>query len=131
MTRDHGNERSGIYRARDGIFLGVCKGLAKHLAIGVGWIRFFTILIFFFSGFWPIFGLYFLAALIMKPEPVIPFKNVEDREFYDSYVSTSRKGTLHRLRDASGRLDRRIRRIEDIVTAREYDWERRLNGNDT
>ncbi len=131
MTRDYVKERGGIYRARDGFFLGVCKGLARHLDISVGWIRFLTIAIFFFSGFWPIFGLYFLAALIMKPEPVIPFETLEDREFYNSYMSSSRKGTLHRLKDASSRLDRRIRRIEDIVTTREYDWERRLNSNDT
>ena len=25
-------------------------------------------------------------------------------------------------------LDRRIRRIEDTVTSRDYDWDRRMNG---
>jgi hypothetical protein len=31
------------------------------------------------------------------------------------------------LKAVYDRLDQRLRRIEDQVTAREYDWERRLN----
>jgi len=33
---------------------------------------------------------------------------------------------LHRLKRTFDNLDRRIQRIESIVTARDYDWERRL-----
>jgi phage shock protein C len=33
-----------------------------------------------------------------------------------------------RLKRMFDNLDRRIRRMEDTVTARDYDWDRRLNG---
>ena len=79
-----------------------------------------------FSGIWPIAVLYFLAALLMKPEPVLPLQTEEEQEFYDSYAS-SRRMALHRLKRTYDNLDRRIQRIESIVTSREYDWERRLN----
>jgi phage shock protein C len=35
---------------------------------------------------------------------------------------------LHRLKKTFDSLDRRIQRMEGIVTAKEYDWDRRLNG---
>lgn len=115
----------GLYRARDGRILGVCKGLADHFDLSLFWVRFVAILLLIFSGLWPMLGIYFLAALIMKPAPVIPFRDEDDREFYDSY-SGSRKLGLKRLKRKFENLDRRIRRMEDHVTSRDYDWERRM-----
>jgi phage shock protein C len=115
----------GLYRSRDGRILGVCKGFADYLDFPVRWLRIGAILAAIFSGFWPVMGLYFLAAILMKPEPVVPLENDDDREFYDSYA-TSRAMALQRLKRVFDSLDRRIRRVEDTVTAREYDWERRL-----
>lgn len=62
----------------------------------------------------------------MKPEPVMPLQTDADAEFYNSYV-TSRSAALQRLKRTYDNLDRRIQRIEDIVTNREYDWDRRLS----
>ncbi len=62
----------------------------------------------------------------MKPEPVVPFQSVEDEDFYNTYVS-SRSMALHRLKKTFENLDRRIRRMEDIVTAPDYDWDSRLH----
>ena len=70
-------------------------------------------------------GLYVIAALIMKPEPVLPLETEDEREFYHSYTS-SRPMALNRLKKTSERLERRIRRMEDIVTAKDYEWESRL-----
>jgi phage shock protein C len=71
-------------------------------------------------------GLYFLAALIMKPEPVLSIDTDEDQEFYNSYVR-SRKAAVERLKRRYEKLDRRIQRMEHTVTAREFDWDQRLN----
>ena len=120
-------ERGGLYRARDGWIFGVCKGIANYLDFSVFWCRVIAVVVFIFSGFWPIVVLYLVAALLMKPEPVLPLQSDEDREFYHSYVS-SRSMALHRLKQTFDRLERRIRRMEDIVTARDYDWESRLKG---
>lgn len=126
MRNRYDRERRGLYRSRNGWIFGVCQGLADYWDISVFWTRIVAVIIFFFSGFWPIVAVYIIAALMMKPEPVVPFVDEGDREFYNSYVS-SRTAALHRLKDTYERLDRRIRRMEDIVTARDYDWERRLN----
>ena len=126
MTRVYGARRSGIYRSRTGMIFGVCKGIAEHFNISVFWTRVVTVVAFLLSGIWPVGVLYILAALLMKPEPVLPIESEEAQEFYNSYVSSSNLA-LHRLKRTFDNLDRRIQRMESTVTAREYDWDRRLN----
>ena len=125
MVRQYDKERSGPYRSRNGIILGVCKGISDYLDFPVFWIRVLTI--FFLSGSaGSAIVIYFVAAILMKPEPIIPLETDEDTEFYNSY-STSRSMALSRLKRTFDRLDRRIQRMEQIVTKRDYDWDRRLN----
>jgi len=119
-------ERKGLYRSRDGAVFGVLKGIAEYMDVSVFWLRVAVVVAFFITGLWPTVVLYIVAALLMKPEPVLPLRNEEDAEFYNSYV-TSRTAALHRLKRTYDNLERRIRRMEDIVTNREYDWERRLS----
>jgi phage shock protein C len=116
----------GPYRARDGLLLGVCKGCAQYLEFSAFWLRLIAVVLMFFTGIWPMIIVYFVAALIMKPEPVLPLDSEEDAEFYNT-LAASRPMALNRLKTSLERLDRRIRRLEDIVTARDYDWDRRLN----
>jgi phage shock protein C len=116
----------GLYRSRNGIILGVCRGVAEYFDFSVFWARTIVFILFLFSGFWPIAVLYFIAALLMKPEPVIPIQTEDQQEFYDSYVY-SRKGATDRLKRRYDNLDRRIQRMEHTVTAREFDWDQRLN----
>ena len=125
----HDEHHRGPYRARDGIILGVCKGLAEHLDMSVFWVRIIALTILIFTGGWPIVGLYLLAALLMKPEPVVPFQTGADEECYNSFTS-SREMALHRLKRTYERLDRRIQRMEATVTGREYQWRRRLDEQD-
>jgi phage shock protein C len=88
-------------------------------------VRLILVVLAFLTGFWPVILLYLLAAILMKPAPLIPFEAEEDREFYDSYTG-SPKMAISRLKRTFDNLDRRIQRIEDVVTAREYEWDRRL-----
>ena len=83
----------GLYRSRNGAILGVCRGIAEYFDFSVFWARAIAVLLLLLTGFWPITGLYFLAALLMKPEPVIPIHSEREQEFYDSYVH-SRKGAI-------------------------------------
>jgi phage shock protein C len=87
-----------------------------------------AVLALLFTGFWPAIGAYLIAALIMKPAPVIPIYDRDEQEFYDSYTQ-SRQGAAHRLKKRYQSLERRIRRMEDRVTGREFDWERRFNDH--
>jgi phage shock protein C len=126
MSR-YANRQGGIYRSRDGVFLGVCKGVANYFDFSVFWVRTALVIVFICSGFWPVLGVYLVAAFFMKPEPVRPLVNDDEREFYDSYVN-SPASAAQRLQKKFRDLDRRIRRMEDSVTGREYDWERRFNS---
>src|SRR5262245_6403383 len=126
MTQGVNRQSSSPYRSRSGMILGVCKGLAEYFDFSLFGMRVLASLLLIFSGVWPIVILYFLAALLMKPEPVLPLKTEEEQEFYNSYAS-SRRMALHRLKRTYDNLDRRIQRMESIVTSREYDWDRRLN----
>jgi phage shock protein C len=122
-----GRSERGLYRSRNGMILGVFKGLAEYFDVSVGWLRTIGIIVFIFSGFWPIVVLYLLAALLMKPEPVIPLESLDDKEFYDSYTQ-SRRGAVHRMKRQFDNLNRRIQRMEDVVTDKEFEWEQRLNS---
>lgn len=132
-NRDYSNqykaesERDQLFRARDGAIFGVCKGIAEWRDLPVGVVRFIAVLSIFLTGFWPAVLIYIVAALLMKVEPVVPFESEEDEEFYASY-STSRHMAIQRLKRTFDNLDRRIQRMENAVTARDYDWDERLNG---
>jgi len=69
MTGLYDSPRRGLYRSRDGILFGVCKGIANYMDLSVGWIRVLTVIAFCISGFFPTAVLYILAALVMKKEP--------------------------------------------------------------
>jgi phage shock protein C len=117
----------GPYRSRQGAIFGVCRGLAKHFEVEVIWLRLGFIVGFFMTGFWPAGLAYVLAAMLMKMEPVLPLETPDDAEFYSSYT-TSKSMALHRVKRTYESLDRRIQRIEDIVTAPDYDWDQRLES---
>ncbi len=117
--------KGNLYRSREGAFLGVCKGIADFFVFPVIWVRAVILTAFIFSGFFPIAFLYGLAALLMRPEPVIPFNNENEQEFYNSYVN-SRESAIHRLKTKFNNIERRIQRMEHIVTKREFDWDQKL-----
>jgi phage shock protein C len=126
MGRFNDIMQKGLYRSRNGFILGVCRGIADYFDFSVFWVRILVVIVFFLTGIWPIGVLYFLAALLMKLEPVIPIQSEEEQEFYDSYT-TSRHRAAPRLKRRYENLERRIRRMEDTVTSRDFDWEERLN----
>lgn len=110
-----------LYRSRRGIFMGVCRGLAEHFNFSVFWMRVIVFTIFLFTGFWPVGVVYIIAGLLLKLEPVIPLKNETDQEFYQSYTH-SRSSAIQRIKRKFDNIDRRIQRMEDRVTSREFDF---------
>ena len=119
--------RRGLYRSRNGIILGVVRGISEYFDFSVFWGRTIVIILLLVSGFWPVTGLYFLAALLMKPAPVLRIDSDDAHDFYDSYVH-SRPRAVDRLKRRYDNVEQRIRRMEDAVTSRDYNWERRFNG---
>ncbi len=122
---DKFRQYSRIYRSRNGMIFGVCRGLAEHFDFSVFWVRTIALLLFLFTGFWPMGVLYILAVFIMKPEPVVPIGSVYEQEFYDAYLH-SRPQAINRLKRRYDSLKRRIQRMEDTVTSSEFNWESRF-----
>jgi phage shock protein C len=118
--------RSGIYRSRNGVIFGVCRGMADHFDFSILWARVIAIIFLFVTGFWPAIGIYLIATLLMKPAPVVPIETEAEQEFYDSYAN-SRHLAARRIKRRYENLERRIRRMEHIVTAREFDWDEKLS----
>lgn len=116
---------NGLYRSRSGVLFGVCRGVADYFDLSVAWIRILVVVLLVMTGLWPMAGIYLIAALMMKPEPVRPIQSDDEREFYHSYVH-SPEGAAQRIRRRARDLERRIRRLEDSVTSREFDWDRRI-----
>ena len=127
MSRYNRIPRRGLYRSRDGIILGVCRGVADYFDFSAFWIRAILIVVFIFTGFWPVIGLYILAAILMKSEPGVPGGKESKRSNHCRY-NRARRETAERIKRKWGNLEKRIRRMEDKVTSREFDWNNRFYG---
>lgn len=127
MTSSHCNYKGGPYRSRKGAIFGVCRGLAEYFDFSVGWTRALIVIAFLCTGIWPVGIGYVIAALLMKPEPVLPLRTEADAEFYSSYAG-HRTMARRRLGRVYESLDRRLQRLESAVTSKDFDWDHRLNN---
>ncbi|MBW2700130.1 MAG: PspC domain-containing protein [Deltaproteobacteria bacterium] len=119
--------RRGPYRSRSGLVMGVCRGLAEHFGFSVKVFRIVTLIGVIVTGFWPGVAIYLVAAYLMKLEPLLPVSTDSEEEFYNSYAR-DRHLALARIKLQYDRINRRIGRMENSVTNKEYSWEERLNG---
>ena len=127
MSQYNRISKRGLYRSRDGIIFGVCRGVADYFDFSAFWIRAILIVAIILTGFWPVIGIYLLAALLMKSEPGATGKNEFKTTSRCSY-SRNRHETSQRLKRKWRHLEKRIRRMEDKVTSREFDWNSRFYG---
>lgn len=61
--------RERLYRAKHGILMGVCKGVARRLSVSSGLVRLLTLLLFVFTGFFPVGLVYIILGLFLPVEP--------------------------------------------------------------
>ncbi len=120
--------RRRLYRARNGRIMGVCKGLAHYLDAPVFAVRILTILIALATHLVPAVILYIIVGFALKPEPIRPRNDDRREEAYGGHVH-SKSQTVGRIKEKYDRLDKRIRRMEDFVTSKEYDFDRRLKNS--
>lgn len=114
-----------LYRSRDGIILGVCKGVADFLGIPVLWVRIATLLTLIFTGFFPVAAVYIIAGIILSKEPPLTPQNQAENNFYSSYQN-SRTSALRNIKSRIDRLHTRVQRMESQVTSQDPTWEERL-----
>jgi phage shock protein C len=115
-----------LYRSRHGVIFGVFRGLADSTGLKLFWLRTIAVILLIFTGIFPLIPIYLVAALLMKPAPERQLDD-DETEFYNSYT-TNRRLALERLSRRLDSLDRRARRMEDTVTARGYEWDRRMRN---
>jgi len=112
MSRYSSISRRGLYRSRNGVIFGVFKGLAEHFDFSVCWLRAIAVIALIFTGFWPITGLYILAALLMKSDPALGEKQ-GNRHGFDHQFAYAKRDAAGRLKRKWQHLEKRIRRMED------------------
>lgn len=113
-----------IYRSENRVVFGVCQGFADHFELPVVWIRLsLVVAASLTTGVAAI--AYFVAALVMKPRPPVREKEYYEEDFYDTDLGSRALG-LRRLKSRFDAIEARIRRMEDYVTNKSYDWDRRF-----
>ncbi len=117
--------RRGLYRSREGLIFGVCRGISDYLGFSLFWTRVIVVALFLITGFWPTGIIYIVAALLMKPAPVTCSGYRKERASYDSYGYSGDMKNDYAGKDYSD-LEKRIRRMERSAAMTEFDWERRL-----
>lgn len=116
-----------LYRSRNGMVFGVCAGVADHFDFSVLWLRVLAVLAFPFSGFIPAAIVYVVLAMVLKPNPA-PDYGLGSTGGGASSEASAKSQALRRLKDKLEGLEQRTRRMESVVTDREFDWERRFRA---
>ena len=143
------NLRSRLYRSNDGKLLGVFKGIAESIGCNCFWTRVVGVLVLIsLAGAMGAHGgkvivlvagfFYLLLALLMHPPrpagapagPAAPVgRSLPPPLPAQRYPGFNRpRVDLAQLDRQLDGLNRRIQRMETIVTDREYDWNRRMES---
>jgi phage shock protein C len=122
MTPRYASEKRPIYRSRnDRVLAGVCGGIAEHFDFAPWGVRAIAILLTpFFNVIVPI--AYVVLACTMKEEPFREYRNEDEREFWDAYRH-SRGEALRRVERMFDKLDKRLQRMESVVTSPGFEVE--------
>jgi phage shock protein PspC (stress-responsive transcriptional regulator) len=141
--------RSRLYRSSNGMAMGVFRGIAESMAWSVcltRWVGVFVLLMLassvgahglhvsiFVAGFF-----YLLAAMLMQPPrsaaaqfagpPPLPREPSRPAAPYYQQEPPRQRVDLSALDRQLDALNRRIQSMETIVTDRQYDWDRRMEG---
>ena len=118
----------GPFRAPDGLVLGVAKGLAEHFGWPTGLVRLVFVLTAILLFFWPTLVLYLGAAILMGPAPAGRLDSPAERDVW-LQAQLDPQAAMDRLSRRAEGLEKRLRRLEDFVTSRDYAWLRRLKNN--
>ena len=116
----------GPFRARDGIFFGVAKGLAEHFDWSPGLVRLVLVLAAIFLFFWPTLVFYLAAALLMSPAPHGRLNRPGERDVW-LQAQLDPAAALGGLERRARAVEKRLRRLEDCVTSRDFSWSRRFD----
>jgi phage shock protein C len=127
-NRPSGPNPHRLYRDRErGLLAGVCSGLAEYFGFNARALRLVTaISAIFFAPF--VVTSYIVLAILLPSKPVEPQLDERQKQFWRG-VSNAPADVFSTVRYRTRELERRIRRMEAIVTSREFDFDRELKGD--
>ena len=115
--------RNRLYRSsKESVFFGVCGGIAEHFDLAPWAIRLIAIVITLMSGGLPVVLIYIILGFTLKKAPPVRFDNYEDEEFWNTYQD-SRSAALRKIHRTFERLEKRLQRMETIVTSPGFELE--------
>ena len=123
MTHRRRHRRTELYRSRgDRVICGVCGGLAERYDFESWGVRLVFIISCIFSFPAPIIVYVVLCFIMKEPREVTSYESVDDRQFWNTY-RTSRPDALHQAHSTFQSLDRRLQRLESVVTDPNFEIE--------
>lgn len=112
-----------IYRdPENGWIAGVCAGIADYAGVDPALVRVAAVLLLVFF-FVPVLIAYVVCALVLKRRPPTAFASPAEESFWRD-VRTEPGGTLHGLGGRFRALNKRVARMETLVTSEEFDLRR-------
>jgi len=108
--------RNRLYRSRySRAIMGVCGGIAEHFDLAPWGVRLLFVLLLFVA--FPIALIaYFVLGLSLRKAPPRPFEDYEEEEFWNAFHA-SRSTALRKIHRQFQMLDKRLQRMESIVTS--------------
>ena len=121
--------KNRIYRSRtDSVFFGVCGGIAEHFDFPPWGVRIAFIIVTLTVFPWlPILYLVLGFAVFKLAPPEEYVEDYESREFWNTY-QTSRSEALNKVHRHFQKLDKRLQRLESIVTNPNFELEEELHN---
>jgi len=108
---------------RRGVIAGVCAGVAEYFDWNVRLLRAALVIVFLFSGFFPIVIAYCVLWYVMDEADV---SATADNRVAPAPDSPGRRPTLPEVQARFERLDQRLRNIEECVTDKEFELRQEL-----
>jgi phage shock protein C len=110
-------EKSRLYRSDNGVIFGVCEGIAEHFDLN-GWaVRLVWVLLTILGAPFTIIA-YIGLALALKRRPIGLAAPA------NTYECQTHSEVLQRVSERFDRLDKRLQRMESVVTRPSFELER-------
>lgn len=120
--------RPRIYRStKDVVCAGVCAGIGEHFDFSANGVRLAFVLVTLLGGFPWVPIAYCIACATMKPAPKEEFTDYKEEEFWNVYTS-SRSEALIKVKRSFDAMDKRLQRMESIVTSPGFGLEDELKN---
>lgn len=125
---DRNSARNRLYRnTEEGMILGVCAGIADYFGFDLTATRVVTVIA---ALIFPptILISYFLFGFLLKKAPSSRAYSTPERELRRKHVRAEPHATLDSIRHRFRELDRRMQRLERIVTSKRFHLQREFDG---